>query len=166
MGFTTITTAAVAAEKALEAAASHGQARALRQAAAAQEQSAARQAEQMVNTAAENQRREQRNAQTQTAQARANAAASNLLREGSTLARETDLATRLEDEIAARTGAALNEADNLHLQGTLQAWDTRLQAKAAKHRSFGSLLGAAGSAAEAVGGLFTPAAAPQNKEPR
>lgn len=154
MGFSTVAAAATAAEKTVEAVASYQQGRQLKKVANMQEQNAADRADAMVNTAMENHRREQRNAQMVTAQARADAGANNLLREGSALNRETDLATRLEDEITARSRAALQEADAVRLQGTMEAWDTRLQAKAAKRRAFGSLLGAGVSAAGAAGSLF------------
>lgn len=149
MGFATVAAAATAAEKTVEAVASHQQGRQLKNVANIQELNAKNRADAMVNTAMENHRREQRNAQMQTAHARADAGANNLLREGSTLNRETDLATRLEDEITARSRAALQEAENVRLQGAMEAWDTRLQAKAAKRRAWASLLGAGVGAAGA-----------------
>lgn len=151
MGFSTVAAAATAVEKTVEAVGSYRQGKQLKQVAEMQAQNAENRAGAMVNTAMENHRREQRNAQMQTARARADAGANNLLREGSTLNRETDLATRLEDEITARSRAALQEADTVRLQGAMEAWDTRLQAKAAKHRALGSLLGAGVSAVGALG---------------
>lgn len=154
MGFSTVAAAASAVEKTVEAVGSYQQGRQLKNVANIQELNAKNRADVMVNTAMENHRREQRNAQMVTAQARADAGANNLLREGSTLQRETDLATRLEDEITARSRAALQDADTVRLQGAMEAWDTRLQAKAAKRRALGSLLGAGVNAASAVGSLW------------
>lgn len=168
MGFSTVAAAATAVEKTAEAFGSYQQGRQLKNVANIQELNAQNRADAMVNTAMENHRREQRNAQMVTAQARADAGTANLLREGSTLQRETDLATRLEDEITARSRAALQDAEAVRLQGAMEAWDTRLQAKAAKRRALGSLLGAGVGAVSAVGSLWGSSAAPaeQTQQPR
>lgn len=149
MGFDPVTMAVVSATanlagKAVEATQQHEQSKAYRRAAAATEQEANRRAAAITDTAMENQRRSQRNAQMQLAAARADAGASNLLREGTALLRERDLATRLEDEINNRTDAALQEADTTRRQGALDAWNLRVQARNAHNSMLGTALSAAG----------------------
>ncbi len=149
MGFTTsqiIGATAAAVDKTMEAVGGFQQARELRRTAAEQAKLAATQAEKMTATALKNHQRGQRNAALQLSQARADAGGANTVREGSTLQRETDLATRLEDELTAQTTAALQDADNLRMQGAMEAWNLKQQASAAKTRAVGSLLGEAGSA--------------------
>ena len=147
MGFTAATATALAgaSAKVVEALGQHQESKALRRAAGATEQMARNRAASIRGIALENQRREQRNAQMELSHARADAAASNLLAEGSVAARETDLATRLEDEIAMRTNSALAEADLTQAQGALDAWNLRQQARNTKLGMVGSLLGGTGS---------------------
>ena len=145
MGFTTTTilaTAASAAGKAIQAKAEHDQGKALEKAADVQQQFTERQADAMTNTALENHRRGQRNAETEVARARGDAARSNLAAEGSALTRETDLATRLEDDITNRTNAALQEVNTLRQQSVLENWDMKNQALQSRVRSLGSALSA------------------------
>lgn len=149
MGFATsqvIGAAATAVDKTMEAVGGFQQSRELRRTADEQAKLAAAQAEKMTATALKNHQRGQRNAALQLSQARADAGAANTVREGSTLQRETDLATRLEDELTAQTTAALQDADNLRMQGAMEAWNLKQQASAAKTRAVGSLLGGAGGA--------------------
>lgn len=143
MGFQTVTTLATAAENLASAVGEYQQGKALKKAAAQQEALSAGQAESMTHTALQNQQREQRNAAMQMAQVRADAAGSSLLREGSALQRETDMATRLADDITNRTNAALQETDRVRMEGALEAWNTRVQAANARRRSVGRLLGGA-----------------------
>ena len=149
MGFTTLATAAVTAAKALpdalQAYSSYKQSKVLRRVAAEQEKLADNQATRMENTAVANQQRAARNANARMAAARADAAASNLLAEGSAHVREKDLATRLQDDIANNTNAALDEADRTRHQGKLNAWNTRHAAAQARMGAIGSGLSAAGS---------------------
>lgn len=148
MGFTTTTilsTAAAAVGKAIQAKAEHDQGKALKQAAEAQRQITERQADSMTGTALENYRRGQRNANMELARARGDAARSNLATEGSALTRESDLATRLEDDITNRTNAALQEVNTMRRQATLENWDMQNQARQSRIRSLGTALGAAGS---------------------
>ena len=145
MGFTTTTilsTAANAVGKAIQAKAEHDQAKALEKAADVQQQFSERQADAMTGTALENHRRGQRNAETEVARARGDAARSNLAAEGSALTRETDLATRLEDDITNRTNAALQEVNTLRQQSALENWDMKNQARQSRVRSLGSALSA------------------------
>lgn len=145
MGFTTTTilaTAASAAGKAIQAKAEHDQGKALEKAADIQQQFTERQASAMTDATMENRRRGQRNAETEVARARGDAARSNLAAEGSALTRETDLATRLEDDITNRTNAALQEVNTLRQQSVLENWDMRNQARQSRVRSLGSALSA------------------------
>lgn len=130
----------------MEAVGDFQQQRDLRRAADAQQKMTTARAETMTATAQQNHQRGQRNAAMQLAQARADAGASNTVREGSTLQRETDLATRLEDELTAQTTAAMQDADNLRMQGAMEAWNLKQQASAAKTRAVGSLLSGVGGA--------------------
>lgn len=148
MGFTTtaiLSTAAAVAGKTVQAVAEHNQAKALEQAADLQQQLQERLAAAMTSTALENQRRGLRNARMETARARGDAARSNLAADGSSLTRETDLATRLEDDITNRTNAALQEVNTLRTQSALDNWDTRNQARQSRVRSLGTAISAAGS---------------------
>lgn len=148
MGFTTttiISTAAAAVGKAIQAKAEHDQGKALKQAAEAQRQITERQADSMTGTALENHRRSQRNANMELARARGDAARSNLATEGSALTRESDLATRLEDDITNRTNAALQEVNTMRRQATLENWDMQNQARQSRIRSLGSALSTAGT---------------------
>ena len=63
---------------------------------------------------------------------------------GTATVRETDLATRLEDDINNRTNAALQEANNLLSQGAYDAHDLQMHARQARLRSQGAWMGAAG----------------------
>ena len=148
MGFTTaatiLTTAASVAGKAMEASAERKQAREYNAAAEERRRLAENQADAITRTALENQRREQRNARSQVATARADAAASNLMSGGTATVRESDLATRLEDDINNRTNAALQEANNLRSQGAYDAHDLQMHARQARLRSQGAWMGAAG----------------------
>ena len=148
MGFTTaatiLTTAASVAGKAMEASAERKQAREYNAAAEERRRLAENQAGVITRTTMENRRREQRNARSQVATARADAAASNLMSGGTATGRETDLATRLEDDINNRTNAALQEANNLRSQGSYDAHDLQMHARQARLRSQGAWMGAAG----------------------
>ena len=163
MGFTTaatiLTTAASVAGKAMEASAERRQAREYNAAAEERRRLAENQADAITRTAMENQRREQRNARSQVATAWADAAASNLMSGGTASVRETDLATRLEDDINNRTNAALQEANTLRSQGAYDAHDLQMHTRQARLRSQGAWMGAAGgifrglsSVAESSGG--------------
>lgn len=149
MGFpavaTLLTTASTVAGKAMEATAERRQAREFNAAAAERLRLAENQAGAITRTAMENSRREQRNAHAQLATARADAAASGIAASGTATVRETDLATRLEDDINNRTNAALHEANTLRSQGAYDAHDLRTQASQARSRSKGAWLGAAGA---------------------
>lgn len=148
MGFTTaatiLTTAASVAGKAMEASAERRQAREYNAAAEERRRLAENQAGAITRTALENQRREQRNARSQVSTARADAAASNLMSGGTATVRETDLATRLEDDINNRTNTALQEANTLRSQGAYDAHDLQMHARQARLRSQGAWMGAAG----------------------
>lgn len=141
--------AATAAAKTAQAIGEHEQGKAYRRAAQATEQNAKNRADSIADTAMENQRREQRNAQMQMARARADAAASNLLSAGSVAQREKDLASRLEDEINSRTDAALQEASHTQLQGRLDGWNLRQQARNAHNSMLGTALEAVANLAGA-----------------
>ena len=138
MGFTTLATAAVTAVKALpdalQAYSFNKQGKALNKIAAEQESLANTQAARMENTAVANQQRAARNAAAQMGAARADAAASNLMSEGSAHVRETDLATRTRQ------------------QGKLNAWNTRHAAAQAKMSSVGAGLSAAGNLFSGIAG--------------
>lgn len=156
MGFTTLATAAVTAVKALpdalQAYSFNKQAKTLNKIAAEQESLANTQAARMENTAVANQQRAARNAAAQMGAARADAAASNLASEGSAHVRETDLATRLQDEITLNANAALDEATRTRQQGKLNAWNTRHAAAQAKMSSVGAGLSAAGNLFSSIAG--------------
>lgn len=154
MGFAPIIAAVGSlAGGAIQASARRQQAQAYDAAATQQLRLANRTAEVITSTALENQRRHERNAHAQLAAARADAAAGNLLQEGSVLRREQDLATRLEDEISNATAAALQEANTTRQQGLYDSRSTRLQARTAADHGRVSLLsgavGALGALAEA-----------------
>lgn len=153
MGFEPLTWAAAAAatEKVIESVGQMQQASQLKKAATQQDALNRGLAESHIATAAENQRRELRNAGMQLAAARADAGANNLAREGSTLVRETDLATRLEDDIANRTNAALQNANDLRLQGLMETWNTRVQAANSRRAGVGSLFSGAANLMLAAG---------------
>ncbi len=156
MGFTTLATAAVTAVKALpdalQAYSFNKQAKTLNKIAAEQESLANTQAARMENTAVANQQRAARNAAAQMGAARADSAASNLMSEGSAHVRETDLATRLQDEITLNANAALDEATRTRQQGRLNAWNTRHAAAQAKMSSVGAGLSAAGNLFSGIAG--------------
>lgn len=157
MGFASIISAAGAlASGAVQASAQRQQSAAYREAADNEWKLAARAAETITNTALENQRRSERNAHMQLAEARADAAAGNLQQEGSVIRRETDLATRLEDEISNRTNAALQEANDTRLQGLYDRRNLLLQAGNARSNSRVSLL----SGAVGALGALAPGASP------
>ena len=141
MGFASIITAAGAlASGAIQSSAQRQQASSYRKAADSQWEVAKRTADVITNTALENQRRGMRNVGIQLAEARADAAAGNLLREGSVVRREMDLATRLEDEISNQTQTALQEANDTRLQGIYDRRNMLLQAGTARRNSRVSLL--------------------------
>ena len=148
MGFTTaatiLTTAATVAGKAIEASAERRQTREYKAAAEERQRLAGNQAGVITRTALENHRREQRNAQAELATARADAGASGLSGSGTAAVRESDLATRLEDDINNRTNAALQEANTVRSQGAYDARDLRMHASQARLRGSGAWLGAAG----------------------
>lgn len=144
MGFASIISAAGAlASGAVQASSQRQQSEAYREAAENQWKIANQTAEQITETALENQRRSHRNANMQLAEAQADAAASNLMREGSVILRETDLATRLEDEISNRTNAALQEANELRRQAAYDRRNLLLHAGTARSNSRVSLLSGA-----------------------
>lgn len=156
MGFASIITAAGAlASGAVQAAAQRQQSAAYRDAADNQWNLSKRTAAVITNTALENQRRSERNARMQLAEARADAAAGNLLQEGSAVRREQDLATRLEDEITNSTNAALQEANDTRLQGWYDRRGLLQQAGTARSNSRVSLL----SGAVGAIGAFAPQSA-------
>ena len=141
MGFASIISAAGAlASGAVQASSQRQQSAAYREAADNQWKLANRTAEVITATALENQRRSERNARMQLAETRAGAAAGNLLQEGSVIQRETDLATRLEDEISNQTQAALQEANDTRLQGLYDRRNLLLHAGNARSNSRVSLL--------------------------
>ncbi len=152
MGFTTLATAAVTVAKVLpdvlQAYSANKQNKALNSIAATQERMANAHAARMEDTAVANQQRAARNANARLASARADAAGSHLAAEGSAMVRETDLATRLQDEITLNTNAALDEADRIRQQGRLNAWNTRQAAAQSK-------MSAVGSGLSGAGGLFS-----------
>lgn len=157
MGFSTLATAAAATAAALprvwEAQAYRQESKNLSRAANIQERLANEQSENMVATALRNMRVESRNANAALSHAYADAGASNLADEGSVTARESDLATRLQDEINLRATSALQDANNTRTQGAYEAWNTRLaaqrsrsMARASLFSGIGSLVGGMGSA--------------------
>lgn len=146
MGFTAIATAAAALPKVMQAGAQYAQSKQLKQAAAEQERVAERQAAAMTDTALANQRRGERNAAAALGRARVDAAVSNLADEGSVRVRETDMATRLQDEISNTANATLQQANATREQGLYNAWNTRNAAKSARYQAFGSLAEGVGAA--------------------
>ncbi len=149
MGFTTIaTTAAAVAPKVFEAAAAFSQEKGLKRAAAEQERVSAQQADAIEAVASSNQMRGSRNAAAELGHARADAAASNTAQDGSTYGRGVDLATRLQDEIKANANEQLQRANHVRMQGELDAWDLRNQAKQSRLQGFGAV-------ASGVGSLFS-----------
>ena len=111
---------------------------------------AAQQSKAMINTAMRNARAESRNANERLSSAYADAGASNLAEDGSTVVRERDLATRLQDDINLRTESALQEANNVRTQGAFDAWNTRMNAQKSRTMARGSLISGVGSL---IGGL-------------
>ncbi len=154
MGFEplTLAAAAVATEKVMESVGQMKQASQLQNAAKKQDALNRAHHESLVATAAENQRRELRNADMQLAYARADAGAANMARDGSAAVREKDLATRLEDDIANRTNAALQNAHDMRLQGLMETWNTRVQAANSRRAGVGSLFSGAANFMLAAGG--------------
>lgn len=104
----------------------------------------------MITTALRNMRAESRNANDTLSHAYADAGASNLAEEGSVTARESDLASRLQDEINLHANSALQEANNTRTQGAYEAWNTRLAAQRSRNMARASLFSGIGSL---VGGL-------------
>lgn len=154
MGFTTLaaTAAATAAAlpRALEYRAYKKESKNLSRAADVQEQLSIEQSENMVATALRNMRAASRNANDRMAAAYSDAAASNLAEDGSVAARESDLASRLQDEINLNATSALQEANTTRRQGAYEAWNTRLNAQKAAAAARASLFSGIGSV---VGGL-------------
>lgn len=154
MGFTTLAATAAATAAALprvmEYQAYKQESKNLSRAADAQERLANEQAENKIDIAMRNMRAENRNADERLSQAYADAGVSNLAEDGSVAVRETDLATRLQDEINLRTTSALQDANTTRQQGIYDAWNTRLAAQRAKSMARGSLISGVGSL---VGGL-------------
>lgn len=154
MGFTTLaaTAAATAAAvpRVLEARAYKQESKNLAKAANTQERLATEQSEAIINTALRNARAESRNAANELAHAYADAGASNLAEDGSVVARERDLATRLQDDINLRTDSALQEANTTRNQGAYDAWNTRMAAQRSRSMARSSLISGIGSV---VGGL-------------
>lgn len=154
MGFTTLAATAAATSAALprvlEARAYKKESKNLAQAADVQEKLSIEQSENMINTALRNMRAESRNANDQLSRAYADAGASNLAEDGSVIARETDLASRLQDEINLHATSALQEANTTRRQGAYEAWNTRMASQRAKSMARSSLISGIGSL---VGGL-------------
>ena len=154
MGFTTLaaTAAATAAAlpRVLESRAYKKESKNLAQAAVVQERLADEQSDAMINVAMRNARAESRNANEQLSHAVADAGASNLAEEGSVVARESDLATRLQDDINLRTQSALQDANTTRRQGYYDAMNTRMAAQRARSMARSSLISGIGSL---VGGL-------------
>lgn len=154
MGFTTLaaTTAATAAAlpRVLEYSAYKQESKNLAKAADMQERFSNEQSESMIATALHNMRAESRNANDRMSQAYADAGSSNLVGDGSVALRETDLATRLQDEINLNAAAAMDQANATRRQGAFDAWNTRLASQRAKSMARGSIISGLGSL---VGGL-------------
>lgn len=149
MGFTTLATTAAATAAALprvlETRAYRQESKNLSRAADIQEKLAADQSENMISVALRNMRAESRNANDQLSRAFSDASASHLAEDGSVIARESDLASRLQDEINTTATSALQEANNTRKQGAYEAWNTRLQAQRAKSMARSSLISGMGS---------------------
>ena len=79
------------------------------------------------------------------AYARADAAAGNLVAEGSIAVRERDLATRLQDEITANANAELERANATLQRGAMDAWSTRQAAAQMRAQTLGNSLSTVGS---------------------
>lgn len=154
MGFTTLATtaatAAAALPRVLESRAYKQESKNLSRAAGVQERLSIEQSENMISTALRNMRAGSRNANDQLSHAYADAAASNLAEDGSVVARETDLATRLQDEINLQATSALEDANTTRRQGAYDAWNTRLAAQRARSMARSSLFSGIGTI---VGGL-------------
>lgn len=154
MGFSTLAaaTAATAAvlPRVMESRAYKQESRNMMNAAKQQERLANNQAEVITDTAMRNMRAESRNANEQLSRAIADAGASNLAEDGSVAVRESDLATRLQDEINLRANSALQDANTTRQQGVYDAWNTRNAAARAKSMARGSMVSGVGSL---IGGL-------------
>lgn len=155
MGFTTLAATAAATAAAIprvfESRAYKQEARNLAAAANAQEKLSTEQSEAMINTALRNARAESRNAADQLARAYADAGASNIGEDGSTVVRERDLATRLQDDINLRTDSALQEANTTRQQGAYEAWNTRMASQRARSMARSSLISGVGSLVGSLG---------------
>lgn len=156
MGFTTLAATAAAATasaipRVLESRAYKRESKNLAAAANVQESLSAEQSEAVINTALRNARAESRNAAEQMARAYADAGASNTAEDGSTVVRERDLATRLQDDINLRTESALQEANQTRRQGAYDAWNTRMASQRAKSMARGSLASGVGSLVGSLG---------------
>lgn len=161
MGFTTIATTASAAASALphimEYTSLRRQANELDSAAEQQQRLANRQADSLTSTALKNQQRSARNANAQMGSARLDAAASNLVDDGSTRMREVDMATRLQDEITHTANTSLQQAHSIREQGAYTAWNTRNAAARARYQARGALLSGAGSLFGNLASSLSPA---------
>lgn len=162
MGFSTIaTTAALSAARALpdalQAYTFYQQGKTLNRVADKQQLLADQRAAAEQDVAVANQQRAARNASARLASARADAAHSNLMPDGSAHLRETDLATRLQDEITAAANTALDHATRNRQQATLNAWHTRHYAEQSKTSALASGI-------KSVGSLFSSVASQLNNE--
>ncbi len=163
MGFTTaaiITTAASALPQFMGAQASRQQAKYLDRAAAEQQGLANSQADRITETAVANQQRQARNAQARLGTVRADAAVGNTAQEGSSYLRGVDMATRLQDEIAARANEELERGNHLRRQAAYDAWNLHNQARQSRAAGVASAVSGVGSL---IGGLASALAGPGKK---
>jgi len=105
-----------------------------------QERSGKEYSESIINTATGNSQRAARNAQSELAHARLNTATSGLAFAGSAHVRETDLASRLEDEIQIQTDSSLQQANKVREQASLDAYSTNMSSSAMKTRALGTII--------------------------
>lgn len=106
-----------------------------------------RYSESAISTATSNSQRAAKNAQSELARARLDTATSGLAFAGSAQVRETDLASRLEDDIKLQTDSALQQANKVREQARLDAYSTNMSAQAAETRALGNII-------EGIGGVF------------
>lgn len=149
MGFSTLAAATTATAsmvpRLMEAHAYKKESKNLLRAADTQEHLANEQANAITKTALRNARAENKNANAELSRAFADAGASNLSEDGSVAVRESDLATRLQDEINLHTDTALREANTTRAQGAYDAWNTRNAAMRAKRMARSSIISGLGS---------------------
>lgn len=96
--------------------------------------------ESAIRTATSNSQRAAKNAQSELARARLDSAASGLAFAGSAHVREIDLASRLEDDIKLQTDSALQKANQIRQQASLDAYNTNMSAQAAGTRAIGEMI--------------------------